>query len=102
MSRDIDFGEFCKIMLPVLNGKFEEDELFYAFKKFDLDGSGYISAKELRQILSKIGQFFSESEIEKMIASVDVDKDGKLNFAGKFFFNFCLLILFILKYFFNF
>lgn len=82
MSRDIDFGEFCKIMLPVFTGKFEDDELLYAFKKFDLDGSGYITASELRQILSKIGQFYSESEIEKMIAAVDLDKDGKLNFPG--------------------
>lgn len=82
MSRDIDFAEFCKIMLPVLNGKFEEDELFYAFKKFDLDGSGYISSKELRQILSKIGQIYSESQILELISTVAANPSRGLTFPG--------------------
>lgn len=78
VSRDIDFAEFCKIMLPALTGKFEDDELLYAFRKFDLDGSGFITAKELRHILSKIDFFYTESQIQSMIASVDTDKDGRL------------------------
>ena len=69
-------------MLPVFTGKFEDDELWYAFKKFDLDNSGYISAGEMRQILAKIGQNFSEKEISAMIATVDADSDGRLNFNG--------------------
>lgn len=57
----------------------------YAFKKFDLDNSGFITATELKSILSKVGQFYSEVEISKMIDSVDVDKDGKLSFPGRYF-----------------
>ena len=81
MSRDIDFAEFCKIMLPVFTGEFDRDELLYAFNKFDLDGSGFITSDELRSILSKIGQYYSDAEITGMIASVDLDKDGKLSFS---------------------
>ena len=66
--------------MPALTGKFEDDELLYAFKKFDLDESGFITAKELRHILSKIDFFYTETQIQNMIASVDQDKDGKLNF----------------------
>ena len=82
MSRDIDFNEFCKILLPALTGQFEDAELLYAFKKFDLDGSGYITAKELKFILSKVDFFYTETQIQSMIASVDGDKDGRLNFQG--------------------
>ena len=81
MSRDIDFVEFCKIMLPAFTGQFEDDELLYAFKKFDLDNNGYISAKELKHILAKIDFFYNESQINAMIASVDSDKDGRLSFS---------------------
>ena len=68
----------------MFTGKFQDDELLYAFKKFDLNGTGYISVKELKQVLSNIGQNFSDSQIASMIASVDKDKDGQLNFEGLF------------------
>jgi Ca2+-binding EF-hand superfamily protein len=76
----MNFDEFCRILLPVFTGKFQDDELLYAFKKFDLNGTGYISVGELKQVLANIGQNFSEQEIARMIASVDKDNDGKLNF----------------------
>lgn len=79
-SRTIEFPEFCRIMLPVFTGKFEDEELWYAFKKFDLDNSGYITAAELRKILAQIGQNFSEKEISDMISTVDADSDGRLSF----------------------
>jgi len=79
-SRDLDFEEFCNLMLPVFTGKFDDDDLWYAFKKFDLDGSNYITVAELKKILSNIGQNFSEYEIETMIRKVDSNFDGKLSF----------------------
>ena len=70
-------------MLPVYTGKFEDNELLYAFKKFDTDNSGTITVQELRQILAKVGQHFSEEQIANLIATVDSDNDGKLSFKGK-------------------
>ncbi len=69
-------------MLPVFTGKFEDNELLYAFKKFDTDNSGHITVAELRQILAKIGQHFTEAQIASLVATVDADNDGKLNFQG--------------------
>lgn len=69
-------------MLPVFTGKFEDEELWFAFKKFDLDNSGFITAAELRKILAEIGQNFSEKDISDMIATVDADSDGRLSFNG--------------------
>lgn len=71
-------------MLPVFTGKFEDEDLWYAFQKFDLDKSGYITAAELRQILAGIGQNFTDSEIKAMIATVDADTDGRLSFKGMY------------------
>ena len=71
-------------MLPVFTGTFDDDELLFAFKKFDLDNSGHITVSELRQILSKIGQHFTEKEIADMIATVDTNNDGSLSYQGIF------------------
>lgn len=91
-SRTINFDEFLYIMMPVFTGHFKDDELKYAFKKFDADDSGYITADEIKKILTKIGQNFNDKEITDMIRSVDADSDSRLNFNG-----FIILIFLLLK-----
>ena len=76
----MSFNEFLKLMLPVFTGKFDNDSLYYAFKKFDTNNTGYITAVELKQVLAKIGQNYTQRQIEDMIATVDKDGDGKLGF----------------------
>jgi calmodulin len=82
VSGDITFNEFLKLMLPVFTGKFDDDSLYFAFKKFDLNNTGFVTASELRTVLSKIGQNYTEREIEAMIKTVDLDGDGMLSFSG--------------------
>uniref|UniRef100_A0A5B7AS94 EF-hand domain-containing protein n=1 Tax=Davidia involucrata TaxID=16924 RepID=A0A5B7AS94_DAVIN len=61
----------------------EESDLSEAFKVFDEDGDGYISAKELQAVLGKLG--FPEGRemdrVEKMILSVDRNHDGRVDFS---------------------
>ena len=54
-----------------------------AFRVFDKNGNGFIEAKELKDILSKLGDNTTDEQIEKMIEVADVDKDGRINYAGK-------------------
>lgn len=84
MSGEISFPEFCKLMLPVFTGNFGDSELYYAFKKFDKTGDGYLSVSELRQILSQIGQNFSEAEVIQMMLSVGCDISKGLDYQGLF------------------
>ncbi|PON47744.1 Parvalbumin [Parasponia andersonii] len=60
----------------------EESDLSEAFKVFDEDGDGYISARELQVVLGKLG--FDEGNeigrVEKMITSVDRNQDGRVDF----------------------
>lgn len=60
----------------------EESDLSEAFKVFDEDGDGYISAKELQTVLGKLG-FQEGNEIDRvreMIGSVDRNHDGVIDF----------------------
>lgn len=49
------------------------------YRKFDLNGSGYISADELRGVLSKMHRHQSREEIDDLIRSVDRNRDGMLS-----------------------
>jgi Ca2+-binding EF-hand superfamily protein len=87
VTGEISFSEFCKLMLPVFTGQFGDTELYYAFKKFDKSGNGYLSVSELKEILSKIGQNFTEAEVIEMMLSVGSDISKGLDFEGFFLFN---------------
>lgn len=82
MTSDITFNEFVRMMSPVFTGSFDDDALYYAFKKFDGNNTGYITSTELRQILAKIGKNYTTRQVDEMIASVDKDGDGRLDFQG--------------------
>ena len=54
-----------------------------AFRVFDKDNSGTISADEIRVVLSKCGEEVDDSEIDDMIKQADVDGDGLISYEGK-------------------
>ena len=62
-----------------------EEEVRIAFEFFDLDGNGYISMTELRQVAVELGEELTEAEIDEMIREADIDGDGQVDFNGKYF-----------------
>lgn len=56
-----------------------EEELKNAFKVFDRDGSGTISAEELRHVLTSLGENMTAAEIDEMIQMADKDGDGSID-----------------------
>ncbi|KAG2249152.1 hypothetical protein Bca4012_087520 [Brassica carinata] len=60
----------------------DESDLAEAFKVFDENGDGFISARELQTVLKKLGlpEGGEMERVEKMIVSVDRNKDGRVDF----------------------
>ncbi|KAJ4912755.1 Calcium-binding protein CML42 [Raphanus sativus] len=60
----------------------DESDLAEAFKVFDENGDGFISARELQAVLKKLGlpEGGEMERVEKMIVSVDRNKDGRVDF----------------------
>ena len=51
-----------------------------AFKIFDQDGDGFISAPELGRVLKNMGEDLKPYELAEMIQEADKDGDGRLNY----------------------
>jgi calmodulin len=56
-----------------------DQELRNAFRVFDKDGSGTISAEELRRVLLSLGENLTDAEVEDMIQMADVNGDGSID-----------------------
>lgn len=56
-----------------------EEEIREAFKVFDRDNNGFISAAELRHVMTSIGEKLTDDEVDEMIREADQDGDGRID-----------------------
>ena len=57
-------------------------DLHAAFNAMDVDGSGFLERQEVIDGLKANGYNFTDAEVDEMIASVDVDGNGKVDYNG--------------------
>lgn len=48
-----------------------QEEILEAFRVFDRDGNGLISAAELRHIMTSLGEKLTDEEVDEMIREAD-------------------------------
>jgi calmodulin len=91
---EIDFPEFLTMMARKMKDTDSEEEIKEAFKVFDKNGDGKISAAELRHVMTSIGMLYflmceligvgeklSDQEVDEMIKEADTDGDGEINYT---------------------
>eukprot|EP00441_Pelagodinium_beii_P043323 CAMPEP_0197652770 /NCGR_PEP_ID=MMETSP1338-20131121/34651_1 /TAXON_ID=43686 ORGANISM="Pelagodinium beii, Strain RCC1491" /NCGR_SAMPLE_ID=MMETSP1338 /ASSEMBLY_ACC=CAM_ASM_000754 /LENGTH=150 /DNA_ID=CAMNT_0043227713 /DNA_START=49 /DNA_END=501 /DNA_ORIENTATION=- len=76
----IDFNLFLHLMSRKLKETDTEEELIEAFKVFDLDRDGLISAGELRASMHNLGEKLTDHEVDEMVREADADGDGLINY----------------------
>ncbi|KAK9002571.1 hypothetical protein V6N11_025242 [Hibiscus sabdariffa] len=76
----IDFPEFLNLMSRKMKDTDSDEELKEAFRVFDKDQNGFISAAELRHVMANLGEKLTDEEVDEMIREADVDGDGQINY----------------------
>jgi calcium-dependent protein kinase len=75
----IDYTEFIAACMQSY-GYCPDNQLKSAFEYFDKDGSGKITMEELKDVLCNDDLMQDEEEILKIIAEVDLDNDGAIDY----------------------
>ena len=75
----MEFPDFLKMMSKRMKDKDSDQELREAFRVFDEEGTGFVSASDLSYILvNLLGE--KEEEVKGMMKEVRVTKDGQINY----------------------
>jgi len=94
----VDFPSFLTIMARKMKDQDTEEDIIEAFRVFDKDGNGTISAAELRHVMTNLGEKLTEEEVlpvsvvlhrsvlngylqvDEMIREADVNGDGIIDY----------------------
>ncbi len=77
---DIDFDEFCNLMIKKMRESEPEEELVEVFKIFDKDDNGKIDWYDLKEVFKELGEKVTDEDLKEMIEEHDNDNDKALNF----------------------
>lgn len=75
----MSYAEFLTMMARKMKDTDSEEEIREAFKVFDRDNNGFISAAELRHVMTSIGEKLTDDEVDEMIREADQDGDGRID-----------------------
>lgn len=81
-THQIHYSDFLAAMV---SSKIEvqDEHLQQTFRRFDVDGSGYITADGLKQVL---GETFCGERIEKLMKEADLEDDGQISYQEWIFY----------------
>ena len=82
---EIDFEEFLQMMSKKIKDTDTEEEIRDAFRIFDKDGNGLISANELKQLMANLGEKLTDEELDEMMREADLNGDGHIDYEGEDF-----------------
>lgn len=87
----MNFDGFCEIagyFLEEEDAEAMQQELKEAFRLYDREGNGYITTSTLKEILGALDDKLNSSDLDGIIAEIDTDGSGTVDFDGNFDYTF--------------
>lgn len=79
-SGSIRFDDFLTLMARRTTDTNSEEEIRQAFRVFDKDGKGFISAAELRFLMTNLGEKLTEEVVDEIFREAEIDSEGQFNY----------------------
>lgn len=85
-SGKLDFDSFYRVACHFQEEDDEalQKELKEAFRLYDKEGNGYIPTSSLREILAALDDQITPDQMDGMIAEIDTDGSGTVDFDGEY------------------
>ena len=71
---------FLKLMSDYKRDPENEHDICDAFKEFDVDGNGMISLRELKKMMTGMGEKLSDEEFDYMLKEANVSMNGDVKY----------------------
>jgi Ca2+-binding EF-hand superfamily protein len=68
-----------EIIMGLDQKPYTKEEIGKAFEIFDVDGDGFISEKDLYEVMIKLEPDISQNTVREMIRDTDLNNDGKID-----------------------
>lgn len=80
-DRRVTFAELLPYLSrPSINTPGSAAEFIDGLRVFDKDGSGFMSAADLRHVLTAIGEKMTDKQVDQLLSNIEMDKEGNVNY----------------------
>uniref|UniRef100_A0A1I8IYR6 Calmodulin n=1 Tax=Macrostomum lignano TaxID=282301 RepID=A0A1I8IYR6_9PLAT len=76
----LELNTFMTLMAEKMKPRDTEEAIIEAFRVFDKQNSGMVSASELRNQLTQLGERLTDEEVDALIKEADCDGEGQIRY----------------------
>ncbi|XP_034323712.2 LOW QUALITY PROTEIN: uncharacterized protein [Magallana gigas] len=80
----IDFDEFPQMMGKKMKDTDSKEEMISALKVLNRDNTGLIQVRDLRLLMTNLGEKLTDEKVEENTWEADADWDGLINYQGHY------------------